>query len=53
MQSNTGNHGDSPARVDSEELSRAQQLWHNFTQFIKWGIIVCAAVLILLGLVTL
>lgn len=53
MQTNTDHSNTGDTSVDAEELNQAQRLWHNFTLFIKWGIIACAIALILLGLITL
>jgi hypothetical protein len=53
MQINSDQHENSGISYDAEDVSQAQQLWHRFTLFMKWGTIACAIVLILLGLITL
>lgn len=53
MHTNTDSQNDADTHIDAEELSRARQLWYNFTLFMKWGIIACAIILVLLGLMTL
>ena len=53
MQTRSNNHNEVDTSVDAEELSRARQLWRNFTLFIKWGIVTCALVLLLLVLIAL
>ena len=39
-----------PADVDPKQLKEAESLWHSFTVSMKWSIIACAVVLIVLAL---
>jgi hypothetical protein len=39
-----------PVSVDPNELHRAQAMWHNFTQGLKYGSISVAGLLIVMAL---
>lgn len=39
-----------PVDVDPKQLKEAEDLWHGFTVGMKWSIIACVVVLIVLAL---
>jgi hypothetical protein len=39
-----------PVSIDPQELQRAQAIWHNFTNLIKWSAVAIAITLILMAL---
>lgn len=43
-----GTHSQTPVAVDPESLKHAHSVWHNFTQFMKYGVI--ASVIVLIGM---
>jgi hypothetical protein len=40
-----------PVTVDPQDIHRAQAMWHNFTQWLKWGGGIVAAIVALMALV--
>ena len=38
-------HQHTPVEIDPQTLQHSKKLWHNFTEFAKYGVIIAAIIL--------